>query len=240
MSRRSLVAVVLTAVAAAHPTDALASPQWLAPFDLSAAGGAALEQKAVFDGQDEALAIWRRREGTTGDFIVQVAIRAPGGPVAVQDVSAKGESAYAPDLAVNASGDAVAVWERSDGANYRMSRHSPCQTQLRFGADAAAPARPRTTRRSRSSSGRGDSGVGSHEWRAADRIHGAGRDPAARRRVRFRKEPVRAGQRRCRLPTSVNTAGSAWASVERQGRQDAEGHDGGSPCRVRRSAPRSP
>ena len=166
MSRRSLVAVVLTAVAAALPTDALASPQWLAPFDLSAAGGAALEQKAVFDGQDEALAIWRRREGTTGDFIVQVAIRAPGGPVAcrtfgqgrervcarscgqrqrgrgggmgalrrrelphrgrdsprrgrfgsVQTLSAAGQNANDPKVAIDAQGEATAVWDRTNGA----------------------------------------------------------------------------------------------------------------------------
>jgi hypothetical protein len=120
MSRRFLIVVVLVAASAALPAAALASPQWLSPFDLSAAGGAALEQQAAFDGHDEALAIWRRREGTTGDFIVQVAIRPPGGPVTVQDVSAKGEGAYEPDIAVNDNGDAVATWSRSDGSHTRV------------------------------------------------------------------------------------------------------------------------
>jgi hypothetical protein len=120
MPRRFLIVAALVAVSAACPAAALASPQWLPPFDLSATGGSALEQQAAFDGHDEAIAIWRRREGATGDFIVQVAIRPPGGPVVVQDLSAKGHGAYEPDIAVNADGDAVAAWSRSDGTNQRI------------------------------------------------------------------------------------------------------------------------
>lgn len=119
-SRRLLIVVLAAAASAALPAGALASPQWLSPFDLSAHGGTALEQQAAFDRQDEALAIWRRREGTTGDFIVQVGIRPPGGPMAVQDLSAKGSGAYEPDIAVNDNGDAVATWSRSDGSNMRV------------------------------------------------------------------------------------------------------------------------
>jgi hypothetical protein len=87
-----------------------------APQDLSAAGQNASFPEVVFDGQGNAIAVWRRFDGT--NFIVQAAVRAAGGSFgAPQDLSAAGQTANDPQVAVGGQGNAIAVWSRSNGTN---------------------------------------------------------------------------------------------------------------------------
>ena len=66
------------------------------------------------DAAGNAVALWRRHDGSK--YIVQAATRPAGGTwLAPVDLSLAGETAKEPRLAVDAAGDAVAVWTRFDG-----------------------------------------------------------------------------------------------------------------------------
>ena len=97
--------------------SAWAAPAWLAPQDLSAAGQDAYDPQVAFDGQGNAIAVWSRFDGT--NLIVQAAARAAGGSFgAPQDLSAAGQKAGFPEVAVDGQGNAIAVWSRFDGTNF--------------------------------------------------------------------------------------------------------------------------
>jgi hypothetical protein len=88
-----------------------------APQDLSAAGQSASFSEVAVDGRGNAIAVWRRFDGT--NTIVQAAVRAAGGSFgAPQDLSAAGQTANDPQVAVDGQGNAIAVWSRSNGTNY--------------------------------------------------------------------------------------------------------------------------
>jgi hypothetical protein len=88
-----------------------------APQDLSAAGQTANDPQVAVDGQGNAIAVWSRSNGTND--IVQAAVRAAGGSFgAPQDLSAAGQDAHVPEVAVDGQGNAIAVWSRSNGTNY--------------------------------------------------------------------------------------------------------------------------
>ena len=88
-----------------------------APQDLSAAGQGAFNPQVAVDGQGNAIAVWRRFDGT--NTIVQAAARAAGGSFgAPQDLSAAGQKASFPEVAVDGQGNAIAVWSRFDGTNF--------------------------------------------------------------------------------------------------------------------------
>jgi hypothetical protein len=88
-----------------------------APQDLSAAGQNASFPEVAVDGQGNAIAVWRRFDGT--NFIVQAAVRAAGGSFgAPQGLSAAGQKAGFPEVAVHGQGNAIAVWQRFDGTNF--------------------------------------------------------------------------------------------------------------------------
>jgi hypothetical protein len=92
---------------------------WTSPVNLSAPGGNANEPQIEFDGQGNSVAVWTAIDGTTRR--VQTARRIVGGPWGSPlNLSATGRDAYSPQLAVNAHGSTVAVWERSDGVNDRV------------------------------------------------------------------------------------------------------------------------
>ena len=97
--------------------SAWAAPAWLAPQDLSAAGQHAYDPQVAVDGQGNAIAVWQRFDGTSS--IVQAAVLAVGGSFgAPQDVSAAGQHAYDPQVAVDGRGNAIAVWSASNGTNF--------------------------------------------------------------------------------------------------------------------------
>ena len=99
-----------------YPGSALAAPAWLTPADLSASGQSASEPQIAVSSDGEAVALWSRSDGARN--IIQATARPPGGtwqsPV---DVSAIGQNAAEPQLALDAEGDATAVWRRYDGAD---------------------------------------------------------------------------------------------------------------------------
>ncbi|MFT3866295.1 MAG: PKD domain-containing protein [Solirubrobacterales bacterium] len=108
-------ALAATIVALAVPGSALAAPTWLTPTTLSA--GSAAEPGVAVDPAGDSIAVWER-ESVDGE-VVQAASRAAGGgwgsPV---DLSVGGENAYRPQVAVDQTGEAVAVWYRYDGTNW--------------------------------------------------------------------------------------------------------------------------
>ena len=103
-----------------------------APVDLSAIGQDGLQPQVAFDASGNALAVWTRSDGTND--IVQSSSRPAGGafPAAGSDVSASGQDASQPQVAFDASGNALVVWERSDGA------HQIVQSSFRPAAGAFA------------------------------------------------------------------------------------------------------
>ncbi|MDQ3765420.1 MAG: hypothetical protein M3460_29395 [Actinomycetota bacterium] len=87
-----------------------------APVDLSAAGQDAFAPRVAVDGQGNAVAVWDRFNGT--NTIVQAAARPAGGAwQAPINLSAPGQDASIPQVAVNAQGNAVAIWRRGTTFN---------------------------------------------------------------------------------------------------------------------------
>jgi PKD domain-containing protein/PASTA domain-containing protein len=89
---------------------------WSAPHDLSAPGHDAHVPQVALDRAGNALAVWMRSNGT--DVIVQAALqRATGAWLAPEAVSRPGFDVDRPDVALDARGNGVAVWQSSDGFN---------------------------------------------------------------------------------------------------------------------------
>lgn len=103
------------------PAQAEAGPAWLPPIDLVAAGQHALSPQAAFDAQGDAFAVWLSIRGSK--FIVQAAVRpaASGAWQAPVDLSAAGQDAERPQVAVDAQGNALAIW-LSNGAVQAAAR----------------------------------------------------------------------------------------------------------------------
>jgi len=94
-----------------------AGGSWMPPEDLSVAGRDAEEPDVAIDAAGNAVAIWRRHDGSK--YIVQTATRPAGGAwQQAIDLSVAGQTAKEPRLAVNGTGDAVAVWTRHDGLDF--------------------------------------------------------------------------------------------------------------------------
>ena len=102
---------------------------WQAPVDLSQAGQDASPPQLAVDARGDAVAVWVRYDGNF--FIMQASVRPAGGawrkPI---DLSAPGQSAHEPQVAVDPQGDGVAIWDRLNGTN---------QLVQAAGYDAAGP-----------------------------------------------------------------------------------------------------
>jgi hypothetical protein len=85
---------------------------------LSEAGRDAVEPQVAVDGNGNATVVWSRFDGA--DSIVQVRRVAPGGAPAasVISLSAAGESAVQPRVAVNTVGAVTIAWARFNGLNW--------------------------------------------------------------------------------------------------------------------------
>ena len=118
--RAALPALCLAALTLLLPAGAAAAPTWLLPpLDLSAAGEDAFQPHVGLDPQGNAVAIWVRSDGA--NLRIEAATRPPGGTFGgPQLLSAAGQSASEPQLALDPQGSAVAVWRRDDGANFRV------------------------------------------------------------------------------------------------------------------------
>jgi hypothetical protein len=86
---------------------------------LSAAGQNAAEARVAVDAGGDGVVIWRRSDGAA--FRVQARTFTVAGAMGpAQTLSAAGQTATAAQVAVNATGKAVAAWYRSDGATWRI------------------------------------------------------------------------------------------------------------------------
>ncbi len=106
-----------------------------APVDLSAAGGNASDPQIAIGPDGAATAVWRRSNGS-GTRIVQAATRPAGSatfgtPV---DLSATGQNADYPQIAIGPDGAATAVWYRYDGADYLVQAATRPAGSATFGA----------------------------------------------------------------------------------------------------------
>lgn len=132
------LALVLLAAGICGPPVAAAGPAWLERHDLSVHGEDAEAPRIALDAAGDAVAVWRRFNGA--DYVIQTATRPAGGSwSAPVDLSAPGEEAQSPQLALDAAGDAVAVWTRFNGAE--SGTRSVVQSAFRpAGAAWSAPA----------------------------------------------------------------------------------------------------
>ena len=107
--------VVALAIALLAPAGAVAA--WLDPVDLSAASQDPSGAEVAVDARGNAVAVWAAEQGK--GFAVQAASRTPGGawqaPIAI---SATTLSAPNPQVAIDAQGNAVAVWTRRTDRDY--------------------------------------------------------------------------------------------------------------------------
>jgi hypothetical protein len=112
----STVAGVLLA-----PAVVQASPTFLAAINISPAGGDAFEPKVAIAPDGTVISVWTRSDGT--NFRIQSANRTPSGAwtTTPQTISDPGVSASGPALAIDSSGNALAVWTQSDGSNLRIT-----------------------------------------------------------------------------------------------------------------------
>jgi hypothetical protein len=84
--------------------------------DLSAAGQNARDPSVAVDDDGDATFAWRRSNGT--NEIIQTSRRTAAGTLsAVRDLSAAGQNASAPAVAVDPDDDAAFAWQRSNGTN---------------------------------------------------------------------------------------------------------------------------
>jgi PASTA domain/PKD domain len=89
---------------------------WTPPHNLSAPGRDAHGPAVALDRAGNALAVWTRSNGT--DVLVQAAFRrANGAWLPAENVSGPGLDADSPDVALDAHGNGVAVWQSSDGSS---------------------------------------------------------------------------------------------------------------------------
>jgi hypothetical protein len=101
------------------------SPVWELPaYNLSAAGGDAKDEQVALDSQGDAIAVWDRYDGSHS--IVQASVRSATGSwnLPATNLSAAGESAYNPAVAIDPHGNAVAAWSRASGTDLVLQASS--------------------------------------------------------------------------------------------------------------------
>jgi hypothetical protein len=117
--RRSGVSAAIAAALLLALTTMAMAANWTDADDLSLAGQSADGARAAVDSSGNALVVWERSDGTNKR--IQARVRFSTGALsAVQTLSPSGEDAYTPQVAGGSSGNAVVVWERFDGTNYRV------------------------------------------------------------------------------------------------------------------------
>jgi len=102
------------------PAVAQATPTFLSAINISDPGKDAFEPKLDIAPDGTVIAVWTRSDGT--NFRIQSSNRTPGGAWSTpQTISDPGISASGPAIAVDPSGNALAVWTQSDGTNLRIT-----------------------------------------------------------------------------------------------------------------------
>jgi hypothetical protein len=144
--RWQLLILAIAAALFVVPAAAQATPTFLTGINISDPGQDGFEPQVVVAPDGTVIAVWTRSDGSV--FRIQSSSRTPTGawaaPVTISDV---GESASGPAIAVDPSGNALAVWTQSDGLNLRIhSAYRPAggsfgadNTVSAAGQDASAP-----------------------------------------------------------------------------------------------------
>jgi microcompartment protein CcmK/EutM len=89
--------------------------------DLSAAGQNAFSPQVALNGNGNGLEVWTRFNGLCQCDKTQARPVSSAGVLgSVQDLSAGGQNAESPQVAIDAGGNALAVWQRFDGTNDRV------------------------------------------------------------------------------------------------------------------------
>ena len=89
---------------------------WSSPVDLSEVGQDASSARVAVDPDGRAAAVWIRKNADD-EYVVQSATRPNGGAWAPPlDLSDGTRSAFAPQIALDAAGNATVAWHRSSGA----------------------------------------------------------------------------------------------------------------------------
>lgn len=136
VQRVSVLAVLLlVCIWGVAPGAAHATPTWVDPVGpLSAAGQSANYPDVAIDGAGNVVSVWDRSDGSFQR--VEAAFRPAGGtftePVPISDA---GATAWFARVAVDPTGNAMAVWGRADGADFRI------QAAFRPVGGAFAPAK---------------------------------------------------------------------------------------------------
>jgi hypothetical protein len=134
------------AVALFIPAAAQATPTWLSAINLSDPGQDGFEPEVAVAPDGTVIAVWTHSDGSI--YRVQSANRSPSGPwSATQTISDAGAAASGPAIAVDSSGNALAVWTQSDGTNLRIrAAFKPAGSSFQAdvpvsasGQDASAP-----------------------------------------------------------------------------------------------------
>jgi hypothetical protein len=101
------------------PAAAQATPTFLSPVTVSDAGQDAYEPQIAQDSSNNSLMVWTRSDGT--NLRIQAKLRAADGTWGLTTtISQSGRDAFEPQLAIDPSGNAIAVWTQFDGANGRV------------------------------------------------------------------------------------------------------------------------
>lgn len=99
-----------------HAKTARTGPSWSEPVDLSIAGEDASEPQIHINAAGSVSAIWKRSDGA--NFIIQTtSLNSDGTWSLPKPLSDIGQDATRPQLALDTTGNILAVWERTDGQN---------------------------------------------------------------------------------------------------------------------------
>lgn len=98
-------------IEASRLDDIRSDTSWTTPIEISPTGVPTTEAQVALDGAGVATASWRQKVGS--NFGAAVASESNGSWETSQVLSNPSESNEAPELAVDAAGDAVLAWERS-------------------------------------------------------------------------------------------------------------------------------
>ncbi|HEY7152235.1 MAG TPA: hypothetical protein VH391_11190 [Solirubrobacterales bacterium] len=146
-ARRHLAIALVLALAALLLGAVLAEGSFSTPRNLSAPGQSAVGPQVAVDSSGRATVVWQRSDGVNSRIQTR-RIAADGTLEPIQTLSAAGESASDPQVAVDSSGGVTVVWERLDGAgNLRIQARQvaangtlePVQTLSAAGEDGLHP-----------------------------------------------------------------------------------------------------
>ena len=118
-----------------------AKGSWSVPQDLSTAGEKASRPEVAIDARGDAVAVWQRLTLAATFFVdaryaVQASTRPAGGSWSSvpQDLSTADQNAYEPQVALDAQGDAVAVWTKQIRSSVRVIQASTRPVGKSWGA----------------------------------------------------------------------------------------------------------